>query len=340
MTAVFDRCLRLGGVLLLSLPLTGQVVHTAEQGTIATASPTKQSEVPDVPGLSSVLRGFNAGITFSGIHDTYTGWGTLVTPALGYAFNNTFNVDVSMPIYFFRLAPTTKARPKPNALLVQSRGDIGDVVVAGHMHFAPKSYEYQATAALAVPVGPAKDGLTTGLTSFDFSNHLDFSVWKLTPNLDIGLGDSASLVNRIATKNYQPSLGPLSHYQVGVGVSLPFGASFDADAYEQLPVGNQKTYAPAPGAPGRNGVLVVTGHKISEDNGLIGSFDIPVGGHMTFSAYYNRSTRYRSDTVAIGYTYVLRGAPPAKDMLDDPTIDELIRGGPPPKLVTNGPTEQ
>lgn len=331
MIAVPDRRLCFAGFLLLALPLLGQVRPAEQQGTIATATPTKESEVPDVPGLSSVLKGFNAGITFSGVHDTYTGWGTLVTPALGYAFNNHFNADVSVPIYFFRLAPTTKARPRPNALLVPSRGDMGDVVLAGHMHFAPSHYEYQATAALAIPVGDAKDGLTTGLTAFDFSNHFDVPVWKLTPNLDIGLGDNASLVNRISSKNYQPSVGPLAHFQMGLGMALPFGASFDAGVYEQLPVADQKIYAAAPGAAGRNGVLVVTGRKIAEDNGFINSLDIPMGGHMTFSGYYNRSLRYHSDTVAVGYTYVLRGSPPPADPLDEPTIDELIRGGPIPK---------
>jgi len=307
-----------------TLKLLDQAVPKAEQGAVATPTPTKESEVPDVPGLSSVLKGFNAGFTVSGVHDDYTGWGTSITPALGYAFNDTFNADVSVPIYFFRLAPTTKARPKPNALLVPTRGEMGDVVLAGHMHFAPEHYEYQATAALAIPTGDAKDGLTTGLTAFDFTNHFDVPVWKLSPNLDIGMGDNASLVNRISTKNYQPSQGPLSHYQIGVGMSLPLGASFDVGAYEQLPVGDQKIYAPSP----RNEkILVVTGRKIAEDNGIITSMDVPMGGHMTFSGYYNRSTRYRSDTVAIGYTYVLRGAPPPAG-IPDATLDELIRSAP------------
>ena len=134
-------------------------------------------------------------------------------------------------------------------------------------------------------------------------------------------------IPNISTKNYQPSQGPLSHYQVGVGVALPFGASFDAAAYEQLPVGDQKIYALASGAAGRRGELVVTGRKIAEDNGFINSLDVPMGGHMTFSAYYNRSLRYHSDTVAVGYTYVLRGAPPPVIDPMDTTIDELIRGG-------------
>jgi hypothetical protein len=316
-----DRCLCFAGLLLFALPVTGQT--KVEQGSVAAPASTRESEVPDVPGLSSFLKGLNAGFTVSGVHDDYTGWGTAITPALGYAFNNNFSADVSMPIYFFRLAPTTKARPKPNALLVPTRGEMGDVVLAGHMHFAPQHYEYQATAALAIPTGDAKDGLTTGLTAFDFTNHFDVPFWKLSPNLDIGMGDNASLVNRISTKNYQPSQGPLSHYQMGMSVALPLGASFDAGGYEQLPLGDQKTYAPSPRNPKE---LVVTGRKISEDNGIITSLDIPMGGHMTMSGYYNHSTRYHSDTVAMGYTYVLRDTRPAEE-LPDAAIDELIRTG-------------
>jgi hypothetical protein len=283
---------------------------------IATTSPTRESEVPDVPGLSSTLHGFNGGITFAGIHDAVTGWATLVTPALGYSFNDIFTVDVSVPVYFFRLAPTTAARPSPRALLIPTRGEVADVVLAGHAQFVPRLFQYQATASLGIPTGAAKNGLTTGRVSFDFSNQFERSFGRISPNLEIGIGDSATLVNRVTTKNYT-SLGPLAHFQVGASVPLPLGASFSAVAYEQLPIGDQKTYGPS-----RNGrTLVVTGRNISEDNGFIDSLDLPISGHITFSGYYNRSLRFHSDNVSIGVTFVLR-APPSTD---DAIIGELLR---------------
>ena len=288
----------------------------ADQAPLATSSPTRESEVPDVPGLSSTLHGFNGGITFAGIHDAVTGWATLATPALGYSFNDIFTVDVSVPIYFFRLAPTTAVRPSPRALLVQSRGEVADVVLAGHAQLNPRLFQYQATASLGIPTGSAKNGLTTGRVSFDFTNQFEHSFKRVSPNLEIGIGDSATLVNRVTTKNYT-SIGPLAHFQVGASFPLPLGASFNAVAYEQLPIGDQKTYGPS-----RNGRdLVVTGRNVSEDNGFIDSLDIPVSNHITFSGYYNRSLRFHSDNVSVGLTFVLR-APPSTE---DAVINELLR---------------
>ena len=305
-------------IFMLSDRACGQATASkpADQAPLATSSPTRESEVPDVPGLSSSLHGFNGGITFAGIHDAITGWATLATPALGYSFNDIFTVDVSVPIYFFRLAPTTAARPSPRALLVQSRGEVADVVLAGHAQFVPRVFQYQATASVGIPTGSAKNGLTTGRVSFDFTNQFEHSFKRVSPNLEMGLGDSATLVNRVTTKNYT-SLGPLAHFQVGASFPLPLGASFQAVAYEQLPIGDQKTYGPS-----RNGrSLVVTGRNVSEDNGFIDSLDIPVSNHITFSGYYNRSLRFHSDNVSIGVTFVLR-APPSDD---DGMLNELLR---------------
>ena len=125
-----------------------------------------------------------------------------------------------------------------------------------------------------------------------------------TPNVEIGGGDSSSLVNPTVTKNYT-SLGPLAHFQVGVSIDLVRGAIFETDAYEQLPIGDQKIYGPL-----RNGkATVVVGHGVTEDNGFTNALDIPFGGHFTLSGYYSRSLRIHSDTAAIGFTYVIRAAP-------------------------------
>ncbi len=303
-----SRCTCLPAIFLLALSLQSLSqavpVKPSEALPVVSTSPTRESEVPDVPGLSNTLHGFNAGITFAGIHDDYTGWATLVTPAMGYSFNHRFTVDVSVPIYFFRLEPSTAARPKPKSLLVQERGEVGDVVLAGHMLVDPGLYQYQFTVAIALATGPQKNGLTTGRTSFDFTNHFERPFGRITPSFDIGMGNTTTLINRVNLKDYS-SLGPLSHYQAGIGVSLPFGASFGAEFYEQLPVGDQKIY----GVPKGKNKPPVIGFNITEDNGLINSLDIPVRDHMTFSGFYSHSTRFRSDSVSIGFTFVLRGAP-------------------------------
>ena len=257
-------------------------------------------------------------MTTSSLHNSITGWATLATPAIGYSFNDHFNVDVTVPIYMYRLAESRSARPRPNALLVIQRAEVGDVVIGLHSAFSPKLADYQVTGFFTAPTGDAYYGLTTGRVTFDVNNHLERTFRRWTPTLDLGMGDSSTLVNPLVTKNYT-SLGPLAHFQTGLGVSLPHSISFEADAYEQLPVGDQKTYGPS-----RNGkATVVTGRNISEDNGFTTAFDVPMGRHSTFSSYYNRSLRFNNDTVAVGITYVIR--PSVEREGADAALNDLLK---------------
>jgi hypothetical protein len=305
--------------LLLALPACAQIPHdklAEAQSAPAQAAAIDSEEVPEVPGLSAPLHGWNAGITFSGVHESTTGWATLATPSIGYSFNDIFSADATIPIYFYRLAESRSTRPKPDAQLVNQRGEPGDLIFGLHAQFIPPLFQYQITGAFTVPTGDEAYGLTTGRVTFDINNHFERTFGRLTPNVEMGGGDSTTLVNRIVTKNYT-SLGPLAHFQVGLGVDLFRGISFESDAYEQLPIGDQKIYGPS-----RNGrATVVTGHSAIEDNGFINALDIPLGGHITFSGYYSRSLRLHTDSAAIGITYVLRSAPNTEET----TIDELFK---------------
>jgi len=305
--------------LLLALPASAQrtldkPLETSESASQSTPSETK--DLPQVPGLTSTLHGWNAGLTISGVHDSVTGWATLATPAIGYSFNDIFSIDASIPIYFYRLAESRSTHPKPTQQLVNQRGEPGDIVFGLHAQFIPRLFQYELTGAFTAPSGDEAYGLTTGRVTFDVNNHFERTFGRLTPNLELGAGDSSTLVNRIVTKNYT-SLGPLAHFQVGLGVDLLRGISFESDAYEQLPIGDQKIYGPS-----RHGnATVVTGHNVTEDNGFINSLDIPLDSHFSLSGYYSRSLRLHTDTAAMGITYVLRAAPDTENDL----IDDLFR---------------
>jgi hypothetical protein len=278
--------------------------------------PGDAQDVPEVPGLSAPLHGWNAGATFSGVHNSVTGWATLFTPAIGYSFNDVFSIDATIPIYMYRLAESRSTHPKPTAQLVNQRGEPGDIVLGFHAQFVPRSFQYQVTGAVTAPTGDEAYGLTTGRVTFDVNNHFERTFGRITPNLEIGAGDSSTLVNRTVTKNYT-SLGPLAHFQAGLGFDLFRGMSFESDAYEQLPIGDQKIYGPS-----RHGnATVVTGHNVTEDNGFTNALDVPLDGHFTLSGYYSRSLRLHTDTAAIGITYVLRSTPAT----EDGPMDDLFR---------------
>jgi hypothetical protein len=305
--------------LLLALPASAQVPRErpAEPPTSTSQPPLPNAQdVPQVPGLSDPLHGWNGGLTITGVHDSVTGWATIAIPAVGYSFNDVFSIDATLPIYMYRLAESRSTRPKPTALLVNQRGEPGDIVFGLHAQFVPRLFQYQVTGAFTAPTGDEAYGLTTGRVTFDINNHFERTFGRITPTLEIGAGDSTTLVNRTVTKNYT-SLGPLAHFQVGLGFDIFRGISFESDTYEQLPIGDQKIYGPSrKGKP-----TVVIGHNVTEDNGFTNALDVPLGGNVTLSGYYNHSLRFHTDTTAIGLTYVLRST----TAIEDTTMDELFR---------------
>ena len=274
---------------------------------------TEKTDSPEVSNLPPYIHGWNAGITFSGAHESTTGWATIFTPAVGYSFNEVFSVDATIPIYMYRLAESRSTHPRPDAQLVNQRGEPGDIVFGLHAQFVPARFQYQTTFAFTAPTGDEAYGLSTGRVTFDFSNQFERTYGRFTPLLEIGSGNSTTLVNRTVNKNYT-SLGPLAHFQVGLSVDLLRNIMFETDLYEQLPIGDQKIYGPS-----RNGkATVVTGYNVTEDNGFTNSLDIPFGTHTTLSGYYSRSLRLHTDSTGIGITYVLRGTPAeSEDPLDD-----------------------
>lgn len=304
---------------MLAFPAIAQVPEEKPAKAPASTSrslPPDALAIPELPDVAPAFHGWNAGLTISGVHDSVTGWATLATPAIGYSFNDVFSIDATLPIYMYRLAESRSTRPKPTALLVNQRGEPGDIVFGLHAQFVPRLFQYQVTGAFTAPTGDEAYGLTTGRVTFDINNHFERSFGRITPNLELGGGDSTTLVNRTVTKNYT-SLGPLAHFQIGLGVELFRSISFETDAYEQLPIGDQKIYGPS-----RNGkATVVTGHNVTEDNGFTNSLDIPFGNQFTLSGYYSRSLRIHTDTAAIGISYVLRSTPSTEDT----TLNELFR---------------
>lgn len=291
----------------------------ASSSAAAAEQQSSSDDVPEVPGLSSPPGHWNAGITFSGFHQSTTGWATLAVPAVGYTINDIFSIDTTIPIYMYRLAPNRRPHPKPDAYLVNQRGELGDAIFSLHAQFLPRNFLYESTFAFTVPTGDETYGLTTGRVTFDLNNHFERSYGRFTPNLEIGAGDSTTLVNRSVNKTYT-SLGPLAHFQIGLGMDLFRRLSFESDAYEQLPIGDQKIYS----AFRKGRPTVVVGYNVTEDNGFTNALDFRVDSHTTLSGYYSRSLRRSVDTVGIGITYVLRGAPKEEEE-EQISIDELFR---------------
>jgi hypothetical protein len=290
--------------------------------TPAEAAPAEP--VPRVPGLSTLLRGFDVGVTLSGVHDASTGWYSVAIPAASYTFSQHFAVDASLPIYPYRLVWNEISSTAPTERLVEREGDVGDTLVGFHASFNPSALQNTTTASLNLPTGNRSDGLGAGKVTFDFSDHLVRYVGLTGLLVDLGVGDSSGLFNSLVAKDYS-TVGPLAHFQAGAIVWI-FGRDYlQTVVYEQLPLGAQTVYAAVnpQGGPNQTAISFITQ---SEDNGFTTLLGIPLNDHLTLSSYYNRSLRQHLDTVSMGITYVLRGNQRSRELsLIDKALREAAR---------------
>ena len=291
--------------------------------------------IPRVPGVSILMDGFNAGVTYSGVHSSSVGWYSVVTPAISYTFSERFSADASTSIYINRLIANTDPATEATQPLVTDGADPGDTLIGFHATFYPGSLTDIITASLTAPTGNRSEGLGAGQVTYDFDNHTEKYYNKLGFLVDFGIGNSSGLFNDLVVKDYT-SVGTLAHFQAGAVLWLPRRTYIEAVAYEQLPLGSQTVYravergddvrANDDGGGGTNPnpppPVAVTVSTASEDNGFTTFVGIPLADHITLSGYYNRSLRQRLDTVSVGVTFVLRSKPSKRSLS---MIDRALR---------------
>ncbi len=268
------------------------------------------------PGAKSVfLRGLNAGVNFSAVHDSSIGWYSAVTPSLSYTFSSRYSADASISLYPYRLSPDTAG-----TYLAAHEGDVGDTLLQAHAAFYPHRVQDIVTFATTLPTGNRDDALSIGHVTVDLSNHLQRYFGQTGALVDFGIGDSSGLFNRLIPGE-DNALGPVAHAQVGF-VQWMFGSNYvQTVAYEQLPIGDQKYYTTLT-RPGFPDLTVPAGRKVSEDNGFTTIVGIPLTDHISLLSYYNRSLRLHLDTVSTGFTYTFRATPRVRHMSE---IDKALR---------------
>jgi len=264
-------------------------------------------QVPKVPGVSTLWRGLNAGVTFSGVHDSSIGWSTVATPAVSYTFSPHYSADVSISIFPSRMVEKQIPGPQGRRRLVIDVGELGDTFIGLHASFNPRLLRNTTTASFTIPTGDKADGLGAGKVTFDFSDHMEHYYKQTGFLLDFGAGNSSGLFNRLVTNNYT-SVGTLTHFQQGAIFWLRGHNYVQSVAYEQFPIGSQTLYT-NPGPPGAPTNTVVSGTSIGRALGVTTAVGTPLSSHMLLSCYYSRSFKQPLDTVSVGMTYVFRGIP-------------------------------
>lgn len=283
--------------------------------------------VPRVPGVGAWLNGVNVGLNFSGVHNSAIGWYEVAVPAVSYSFSPRFSADISTPVYLHRLVHNTDSNATSSSGLVMDDCTPGDTQVGLHGSFRPHGLDEVVTVSLTAPSGSRTKGVGTGRVTFDVDNDLGKSLRQMALHLDLGMGDSSGAANNFIMQDYN-SLGTLAHFQIGALFWI-FGQNYiQVDAYEQLPIGNQKVYSVVadPSQPAdswKNSLVTVIRSKgLSEDNGMTVSLGAPLSAHLLFNSYYNHSLRQKQDTVSLGMTYILHGVPFRKHLS---MIDRALR---------------
>ena len=109
------------------------------------------------------------------------------------------------------------------------------------------------------------------------------------------------------------AVGPLAHFQAGTAVYLPWNMSFEADAYEELPLAKDLVYSTT--GKGKKKVTTSTNEGPAEDNGFITSLDIPLSRHVTMSGFYSRSLIDHDDIAGFSFTFLLKAPPRQKQIV-------------------------
>lgn len=263
-------------------------------------------------GVVPAQKGFNASLNTTSQHDGAAGWQSILTPNVAYGFNKHVSVNVGLPVYAYQVVSRQTGVDKATKAAVYSNVAehflLGDTSLTGELSLGSKWLDYSLSGALGMPTGDDADGLGAGQFTYTFTNHFEHAVtdW-LTPEIELGIGDSPNLDDARLRKSYT-TVGTGAHFQAGVNVQMPKGITFDAEAYEDLPLSTQTVNSvTTSGKKGKNAKSVTTTSQksIGEDNGFLNTLDVPLG-HVVFSAIYNYSLRNKDSTAGFGITFLLK----------------------------------
>jgi len=275
-----------------------------ELGGMSAAATTNDS---GPAGIIPAQRGFNASLGTSSQHDSSDGWSSVLTPNLAFRLNRYLSMDAGVPMYLYiNIDAEVGTKAKPVYAYSPKKGVFGDTALSFHGDANAWSIEYNGTLSLGLPSGNTDYGLGAGQVTFNINNHFEKSVRMFTPDIELGYGDTSSLVDQRVLKSYV-AVGPMAHFQAGTSLDLPLNMSFEADAYEELPLATDLVYSTT--GKGKKKVTTSTNKDPAEDNGFTTALDVPLARHVTLSGFYSRSLRDHDDVGGFSFTFLLKAPP-------------------------------
>jgi hypothetical protein len=258
-------------------------------------------------GIIPAVRGFNVSLSTTSQHDSANGWSSLLTPNAAYRLNKHFSLDAGVPIHtYINVDTNVGTATRPDFRYAVQGGVFGDTEISFEGDANTERTFYSGTFSLGLPSGNVNYGLGAGQVTYSINNHLETYFFRFTPDIELGFGDTSSLVEQRILKSYI-AVGPMAHFQAGTAVDLPHSLTFEADAYEELPLAKNIVYSST--GKGKKKVTTSTNEDPGEDNGFITSLDIPLNPHLTLSGFYSRSLRDHNDVAGFSFTFLLKAPP-------------------------------
>jgi hypothetical protein len=221
-----------------------------------------------------------------------------------YYFTEHLSARTGLPIYF--------SFPSSTISTSTSSSGIGDIFLMLRAAWKEPIVNYATSLMGTIPTGAASKGFSTGHFTFDWSNRFDRSFSVLTPFVGFGLANSVTdtpyFMRPFAT------LGPLAHFEAGVGVSASRYVSLTASAYDIAPWGTQTIVSRVvvAGANGKSGTATAhgrpfeTAHQtsgtaaLSKDDGFSAGLIVSPKSYLDFNLGYTRSAQFDLNTISFG----------------------------------------
>ncbi len=248
----------------------------------------------------------------------------------GYNFNKHLGVDLGIPVYFVRNSATSSTTGTST-----TNNGIGNVYAVVRLTLNSPVLNYVTSIAGTAPTGDTAKGFSTGRATIDWNNHLDRTIWRLTPFANLGVANTISDTH-FFTRPFS-SLGTVGHFEGGGSWSLWHFVSVGASAYDILPSGQQKIFSklvrrPSSGSSmagsmggssagrggrGRGGVFTTQSETVgsadtARDNGYSAWLNLSPAPFLEIEAGYSRSVPLNlntfSFTVGFNLRHVLRKA--------------------------------
>jgi len=254
--------------------------------------------------------GITAHVDYQG-SATNLGQFTVLTPSVGYNFDEHWGIDAGIPLYFVHPERDTLTNWR------SWNNSVGDIFVDGRVSYPNEMVNYSSVLTVSAPTGSFPRGFSTGRVTGDWYNHFDRSFGRITPFADASLGNT--LADRHNLERPFRTFGWVSQFEGGGTYRIHHSWQVGASMYDVLPTGTQKIYSQifarelgfpflfppfvANRAPANHDRVFETAFdttgpaRILRDNGYSGWLQFNPSRYVNLEGGYTHSVRYAFDAV-------------------------------------------